>query len=632
MSDTGNIQGRTQLRHRILTALLLVMLAGCAGERRLVVVPTGDVKPASISASAQGPAGLAGAVRPEHPEIYEEEVFSPPSEAESIKYVFRIVREVVSGKPVAPAESVESAPEELKSPYEGHVFLSAYGERAKLFKAAGKGGSAIEAVLNAAAGLAKAAKGKLPEDISSLPVVVDFTETLLPAEPPGEAQRRFLPGIDGLWLDKDYRLPAEILTYSPSRRAGIALYFSLMPDVELFRRFRTKSFLQMKEGGKALALTRSLPPVPEASPELLNERVIAACEYLKRIQDKDGSYAYVYSTARDRFPRFTEESLVRHAGVTAMMAIAGRALGRQDFIESASRSFTWLQARLQRQNGKAYLLKEGEGTLGSGALLAWAACAYRQATGSDKYDQIAHEAVNFILHLQKPDGLFYGFYDPVSEKPVERHSHYYPGEACLALCWYHKVYGGQKYLDAALKGAEALCRFHDRTPATGAEAIDAWLMQAAPLLYPHASEEQRALMTATCRRMADLMTTSQLTKQNAEYPDLVGAFGGTAASPPSGPGAAALCEGLAGAYQLFKAAGKPDDKLRQTLVNAAHFQLRHQYWEGNTYFLPNPERARGGITGTLIDNEVRIDHVQHTIGIWLQLMNMLKEKPDSDKP
>jgi hypothetical protein len=124
------------------------------------------------------------------------------------------------------------------------------------------------------------------------------------------------------------------------------------------------------------------------------------------------------------------------------------------------------------------------------------------------------------------------------------------------------------------------------------------------------------------------MTTSQLTKQNAEYPDLVGAFGGTAASPPSGPGAAALCEGLAGAYQLFKAAGKPDDKLRQTLVNAAHFQLRHQYWEGNTYFLPNPERARGG----LIDNEVRIDHVQHTIGVWLQLMNMLKEKPDSDKP
>lgn len=620
------------MRHRILTALLLIMLAGCAGERRLVVVPRADVKPTSISRSEQGPAGLAGAARPANPEIYEEKIFSVPSKAESISYVFRVVRGAVSGKPVTPAGFVDSAPEELKSPYEGHVFLSVYGERARLFKAAGKGENAIGAVFEAASGLAKTLKGKMPEDTSSLPIVVDFTETLLPAEPPGEAQRGFLPGIDGFWLDRDYRLPAEILTYSPSRRAGIALYFSLLPNVELFRRFRTKSFLQMKEGAEPQELTRSLPPVPEVSSELLKERAIAACEYLKRIQDKDGSYAYVYSAARDRFPRFTEESLVRHAGATAMMAIAGKTLGRQDFIESASQSLAWLQTKLQRQNGKVYLLKEREGTLGSGALLAWAASAYRQATGSDKYDEIAHEAVSFILHLQKPDGLFYSFYDPVSEKPVDRYSHYYPGEACLALCWYHKVYGGQKYLDAALKGAEALCRFHDRTPATGAEAIDAWLMQAAPLLYPHASEEQRTLMTATCKRMANLMMTFQLTKQNAEYPDLVGAFGGTAASPPSGPGAAALCEGLAGAYHLFEAAGKRDDKLRQTLVNAAHFQLRHQYWEGNTYFLPNPERARGGITGTLIDNEVRIDHVQHTIGVWLGLKRILDEKPQDEKP
>jgi hypothetical protein len=132
--------------------------------------------------------------------------------------------------------------------------------------------------------------------------------------------------------------------------------------------------------------------------------------------------------------------------------------------------------------------------------------------------------------------------------------------------------------------------------------------------------------------MVDLLAKYQLSAQSADYPDLVGAFGGTSANLPSGPGTAALCEGLAGTYRLFKAAGKPADEVRKTLVSAAHFQLRHQYWGSNTYFLPNPKRAKGGITGTLIDNEVRIDHVQHTIGVWLQLKDILEEKPEDENP
>ncbi len=620
------------MRYLFYAAALLALLAGCAGERKLVVVPRGDVKPTSVSGSEQAPAGLAGAARPERTEIYEEKIFTPPADIESIAWAFEAVRKtLVPGQP-AQAPSAERAPDELRKTYEGHVFVSLYGKRAKLAKATGKGKNATEAVLKAAAELAKATKGKLPDDVSSLPVIIDFTETLMPSEPPGEAQRRFLPGIDGLWLGKDYRLPAEILTYSPSRRAGIPLYFSLMPKVDLFRRFRTKSFLQMKEGSKPLALMRSLPPVPKISPELLEKRGTAACEYLKRVQDKDGSYAYVYSAARDRFPKFREESMVRHAGATAMMAAAGKALDRKDFVESASNSLTWLDTVVKRKNGMAFLLKESEGTLGSGALLAWAACAYRRATGSDKHDRLAGEGISFVLHLQKPDGSFYCFYDPIVEKPVDRHSHYYPGEACFALCRYHETYGGQKYLDAALKGAEALCRFYEKTPAKGAEAIDAWLMQAAPYLYPHAGPELKTRLMQTCRKMTDLLAKYQLTDKTADYPDLVGAFGGTAANLPSGPGTAALCEGLAGAYRLFKAAGKSTDKVRKTLVNAAHFQLRHQYWDANAYFLPNPERARGAIMGTLIDNEVRIDHVQHTIGVWLELKKILEEKPKDENP
>ena len=85
-----------------------------------------------------------------------------------------------------------------------------------------------------------------------------------------------------------------------------------------------------------------------------------------------------------------------------------------------------------------------------------------------------------------------------------------------------------------------------------------------------------------------------------------------------------MCEGLAAAYHLLESLGEPVDKIKTTLTRATTFQLKHQFWEENMYFLPNPSCARGGIKGTLTDNLVRIDHVQHTVGVWLEMLNILE--------
>lgn len=596
------------------------MLAGCAGPKFGRKLPS-DEQIIRIWGAAPEPTRQA--------EEMAGKTFEPPSSAESALYICRAVRKRVAGKRINTVAFYKDAPEELTGPYGGQVSISVYGKRARLFKAAARGNNAAGAALQAIRALARTVKGKLPTRISSWAIKIDFSQELLPVEVRAAAGAAFIPGIDGIYLlpesRGEYRLPAEIMSFSPATSTDIQLFFSMLPASDKVRRFRTRAFLQPKEGLGVLKLTRSLPPAPEVTEEVLKRRIVAAGEYLVRNQRPDGSYPYLYRAVSDRFSRTARESMVRHAAAPAMMILAGEALGRKDFIDSAASCLDYLQTRLRREQGLAYLLKKDEGILGGSGVLAWTISHYRRVTGSTKYDQLAREAVDFILFMRKPDGSFYNYYDPETKKPLQGVSRYYQGEACLGLYWYYKVYGERKYLDAALRGAAALAQRCEKLLRKGELYIDAWLMQAARFLYPHASEAQKEQMLNVVEAMADLTVKAQRTKRTPGYRDLIGSFRSATQRLPSGPGTAALCEGVAATWHLLKSLGKPADEVKAVLVRAAPFLLRHQYWGANMYFLANPARAKGGIKGTLTDNRVRVDHVQHTAACLLEVLKILQE-------
>jgi hypothetical protein len=605
---------------------LTLALASCG--KRLVIV--GDEK--------KGPVWIPGSVKdirklidPAELRRLEEEAekeFSPPADPESVFYLCRHLRAALAGKKINSASFLKDAPDELKKDYQGIMFVSVYGKNAKLFKAAAKGKTAAKAALKAIKLLTRKTRGKLTARLESLPVKIDFTEKMFAVETPGAARQVFVQCVDGLFLPDnsgEYRLPAELMAFSPADTADIAIYFSMLPQSDTLRRFRTSAFLQTKAGEQPVKLMRSLPPIPEIDKKVLRERIIAACEYLLRNQREDGAYAYQYAANRDKFPKLTEESMIRHMATAAMMILTGETLKRQDFIDSGAKSLAWVKPGIKRENGLAYLLKNARGTLGGSGILTWALSHRRRVTGKKDYDLLAREAADFILFLQKPDGSFCNFYDPASKKPVDKPTRYYEGEACLGLYWYYNVYGGQKYLDAALRAAEALCERFLTQFSKGKYPVDAWVMQAVRFLYPLASEKQKEKMLAAVKKMAYAMVNAQrTTAQAAGYPDLVGCFSSLSQQLPGGPATAALCEGLAAVYHLLDSLGKPDEKIKSTLLIAASFQLRHQFRDRNMYFLPSPARASGGIKGTLTDNLVRIDHVQHTVGIWLQLLKILE--------
>jgi hypothetical protein len=616
------------LKRLVILAFLCVFFIGCIRERRLSVDKTIDKELVWVGSERE----MRKLSDPAELKRRQEEArkdFNPPKTIESALYVCNAVRSVISGKDFDSATFLSNAPDELKKEYNGNVFLSVYGKRAKLFKTTAKEKNACEAALKAIKKLASITRGKLPQQTDSLAVKVEFAEKMLAAETFGAARQVFMQGVDGLLLlpesRGEYRLPAELMAFSPADKADIALYFTMLPQADTLRRFRTIAFLQNTANETPLKLIRSLPQIPEISAKILKERIAAACEYLIRNQREDGSYAYLYAANRDKFLKLPEESMVRHIATTAMLIIIGERFERKDFIDSATKSLAWIQKKTIHEKNHAYTLKEDQGSLGGAGVLTWALSHYRRVTGNTQYDQTARKAADFILFMQKPDATFCTFYDPVTMKPIDKPIRYSEGEACLGLYWYHKVYGGQKYLDAVIKGATAISERIIKQFALGSHPVDAWLMQTVRFLYPLADEKQQEKMLSAVTKMAQVMVDAQrTTAESAGYPDLVGVFSGLSLELPSGPASAALCEGLAATCLLLESIEKPAEEIRATLLRAAQSHLRHQLWKENMYFLPNPSRASGGVKSTLTDNQVRIDHVQHTAGVWLQILDLLE--------
>jgi hypothetical protein len=68
-------------------------------------------------------------------------------------------------------------------------------------------------------------------------------------------------------------------------------------------------------------------------------------------------------------------------------------------------------------------------------------------------------------------------------------------------------------------------------------------------------------------------------------------------------------------------------RLRELALATARFSLSQQFRAQNSYFLPDPARARGGFRGTAVDGAIRIDYVQHNVTGLLGVLGILEETP-----
>ena len=341
------------------------------------------------------------------------------------------------------------------------------------------------------------------------------------------------------------------------------------------------------------------------------ERVLVAAregaEYLARSTRGDGRFDYVYLPKSDHVT--DTYNIVRHAGTIYSMLDVWETTRDAETLAAADRALRFLERSIEPwpgEDGCRVLHYGGKVKLGGIALAVVALCEHATVTGKSTWNKTAQSLGRSLLRMQGADGKFLHQMSWPDLDPLEFRSQYYPGEAQLALCRLHQLDGDSRWIDAAERGARYLIEVRDRGVETLSLTHDHWLLYALDALWRARPKE---LWVDHGMRISKAITAGQ--RREVEWPDHRGSWGRRPRATP----AATRNEGLLAAYRLARDAGRPEElaRLAEAIRLGLAFQETCRIGPERGLYLPDPARARGGVTRDLDNFEVRIDYVQHAI-------------------
>jgi hypothetical protein len=440
------------------------------------------------------------------------------------------------------------------------------------------------------------------------------------------------PGVDGLNVrrgDKEaWALPSRAVERGESTRKALdGLDRELGGSADATRRFRSFSFVEGVEGEPGpLPLYRGNVLRAGVDEAVLRQSLLEAGAFLSRSVLADGRYCYTYEAGRDGCDE--DYNLLRHAGTTYSLFQLYREFRDPSFLAAAEKATAWLRKQtrpVEGDAGRAYLLEGDKAKLGAVGLSLLAFVERERAVGDGADRQLMTRLADFVRSQQRDDGYFASYFNwgPRANVPSDN-SIYYPGEALLGLVRLYGIDPQPRYLECAVRGSEFLVKKRWRWG--GVELYvppDAWLTQALAELDAIAPAEW-------VRQYAyEIVKTTELTMLRLDEGAPIDLAGGPAEGPvlPHVTPAGSRNEGLTAAYRMAvrTGAGERAASIKATSLASARFQLGQQFRPANSYFLPNPERARGGFRSAPHQLDVRIDYVQHNVTGLLGLLSILRE-------
>jgi hypothetical protein len=431
---------------------------------------------------------------------------------------------------------------------------------------------------------------------------------LLSTKRPSETMGDFAMGVD---LD---RIAAMVGSRVGTRVGRDALF-----------RFKTDAFVEQPAARRELAplqLYRGIPPAPKLSAEALRTAALAGAHYLVAHLAPNGRYVYEHdlTTGVKSDPtRAGAYSMPRHGGTTYFLAQVYR-ITRQEWLrEPIERAFAHLVG-LMKDGGCATKLPDGtdvdcvidkgehEAQLGSTALVVVALAEYELATGDQRYRELSTKLSNWILFMQRPDGSFRHLYNPITRVADDKTQLlYYSGEAALALTRMYVVTKDPRYRQGAERALDWLVDWYDFFMGGFIFGEEHWTCIAAEAIYP-------AVQNPKYREFCDAYGAflRQQQPERGEHPDeddLVGAYNVTPFVPPYNTPAGSRTEAMISAYLLGVHEGVPDDALRTQITATLQYTLGQQIRPENDFDVVGD--ADGGIPGSPLERNVRIDFVQH---------------------
>lgn len=395
-------------------------------------------------------------------------------------------------------------------------------------------------------------------------------------------------------------------------------------DKSALFRFRTDTFVEQPDHGKApLALYRGVPEAPKLSAATLRQAALNGARYLVNHMGPNGRYIYEHDlvTGKKTDPSQLggSYSMPRHGGTTYFLAQVYRITKEEWLREPIERAFKHLVDLMS--NGLCAttlpdgteidcVIDKGEGQagLGSTALVVVALAEYQLATGDKRYEPLAKKLASFILMMQRPDGSFCHLYDPRARKRDETTELlYYSGEAALALVRMTKITGDPKYAQAAERGLDWLVDWYDFFVGGFIFGEEHWTCIAAEAIWP---EVKKPKYRTFCNAYGEFLRAQQ--PEPGDFPDeadLVGSYNVTPFVPPFNTPAGSRTEAMISAYLLGVHAGEPDNALRGQVTSALQYLLGQQIRPENDFAVVGD--ADGGIPGSPLERNIRIDFVQH---------------------
>ncbi len=398
-----------------------------------------------------------------------------------------------------------------------------------------------------------------------------------------------------------------------------------MRDHAKMRRIRTERIVPAQ-----------LPPPPinaDTFDDSMAQRwVLAAGNYLGRGVSADGHFRYLVNASTNR--TLGGYDWPRHAGATyflAQSAELAKKIGSPDartLAFAASRAADLLRTHALVPCGAHRCIGEGDSLeIGSIALTTVAFAEMVSSELDASYRPLVADLADTILSLQRPDGEF------MHEIHRDGLMHdvqlpYFSGEAALALARAHALTGDARYLDGSNKSIAYLTGpawsfFGNRYYF----AEEHWTCQVASELWERAPN---ASALDFCLRWQAFNRSVQLHKEDCDI-DCDGALGVTPIITPRFTPVASRCE--AGIATLDAATrAKVDARERAALLDQLKRSLalitRQQFHGQLEHLMADPAAIRGGMPGSEVDWQLRIDYAQHA---GSAMMRWLALPPDAKR-
>jgi hypothetical protein len=410
-----------------------------------------------------------------------------------------------------------------------------------------------------------------------------------------------------------------------------------VPTSSLYR-FRTDTFIEGPHATGTLQLYRGVPPAPPLSAQALREAALNGAHYLVAHLAPNGRYIYEHDLAtgvKTDPIHSSSYSMPRHGGTTYFLAELYRITKEEWLREPIERAFAHL-AELLAQGKCGGTLPDGtefdcvldkqENTaqLGSTALVVVALAEYQRATGDARYLPLATKLAAWLLYMQRPDGSFRHLYDPRLKRPDDKAELlYYSGEATLALARMYVVTNDARYAKAAERGLDWLVDWYDFFMGGFFYGEEHWTCIAAEAIWPAV---KKAKYKDFCDGYGAYLRAQQ--PELGEHPDeddLAGAYNFTPFVPPYNTPAGSRTEAMISAYVLGVHHGDPDERIRGQIRAALQYALGQQIRPDNDFDVVGD--GDGGMPGSPIERNVRIDYVQHVCSAMIRASEWIDQPP-----